>query len=372
MTKLVRLWKRPCKNGLEFKYVLIWYDESGKERWSALGHADKKKAEKAKAQKEREVRMGFIEPGSMKLSVFLEDCIERSRGQVRESTIVEYRSTMTGFIQKFGDVDICKIRHEHGERYIQHWLDKGNRPATVSKKIGTMKRLFQLAVQRGQLDENPFRFVRKLKYSEREIHTFSNDDCIGMIGAARNSNIGAPFRWDILILTALCTGMRRGELLNLTWRDVDFEKKLICIRPKENTKHTWEWHIKDTDRRKVPLTDEVIQLLVEHQSVQPSGYPYVFVTPSRYDFIQEARETDKWNMRQGRCPIANFRRQFNLTLEKAGIDQGEFHDLRRTCLTNWFANGLSEYDVMSMAGHASFETTRRFYLAISHDVIDWA
>jgi hypothetical protein len=56
----------------------------------------------------------------------------------------------------------------------------------------------------------------------------------------------------------------------------------------------------------------------------------------------------------------------------AGIENGEFHDLRRTCLTNWFAHGLSEFDVMTMAGHSSFETTRRFYLAIRNDLIDRA
>ena len=59
-------------------------------------------------------------------------------------------------------------------------------------------------------------------------------------------------------------------------------------------------------------------------------------------------------------------------MAKAGIGKGEFHDLRRTCLTNWLANGLSEHDVMTMAGHASFETTRRFYLAVRCDLLDRA
>ena len=59
-------------------------------------------------------------------------------------------------------------------------------------------------------------------------------------------------------------------------------------------------------------------------------------------------------------------------MAKAGIEKGEFHDLRRTCLTNWLANGLSEYDVMTMAGHASFETTRKFYLAVRKDLLNRA
>jgi len=47
--------------------------------------------------------------------------------------------------------------------------------------------------------------------------------------------------------------MRRGELLNTTWQDIDFERKTIDVAPKEDTKETWEWHIKDTDRRTLPL-----------------------------------------------------------------------------------------------------------------------
>ena len=56
-------------------------------------------------------------------------------------------------------------------------------------------------------------------------------------------------------------------------------------------------------------------------------------------------------------------------MARAGIDEGMFHDLRRTCITNWFANGLSEFDVMTMAGHSSFSTTHKFYLAVRKDLI---
>lgn len=49
-----------------------------------------------------------------------------------------------------------------------------------------------------------------------------------------------------------------------------------------------------------------------------------------------------------------------------------FHDLRNTALTNWFRNGMSEHDVMRLAGHASFETTHKFYLAVADDLVDRA
>ena len=115
-----------------------------------------------------------------------------------------------------------------------------------------------------------------------------------------------------------------------------------------------------------------MKLLAELQAEQPEGSTYVFVPPQRYDRIQQARQAGKWTVRQGKCPVGNFRRQFLLVLSRASIKQGTFHDLRRTCITNWFAHGLSEFEVMVMAGHSSFETTRKFYLAVRKDIIDRA
>ena len=196
-----------------------------------------------------------------------------------------------------------------------------------------------------------------------------DEECTRLLRAAGEAN-GVILRWDLFILIALCTGLRRGELFNTTWADIDFEKQVIRVWPKDDTEHTWEWHIKDTERRTLPLTDELVQLLVEHQAEQPEGYPYVFIPPKRYHYIQQLREKGKWSARLGNYPVKNFDRKFRQILERASIEQAQFHDSRRTCLTNWFAGGLSEFEVMTMAGHSSFETTRAFYLAIRSDLVD--
>ena len=80
--------------------------------------------------------------------------------------------------------------------------------------------------------------------------------------------------------------MRRSELLNCTWADIDFEDMAIEVSPKKSVDYTWEWLIKDTDRRELPLTKNVLQMLADHQTQQPEGYPYVFVPPVRYDHIR--------------------------------------------------------------------------------------
>lgn len=372
MNELVRLWKRPCKKGRGFKYVLIWYDESGKERWHSLGHTDARKAEQTRIRKERELRLGIVEPNSMRLSEFLDDFLMRTDRQVRDTTLAQHDIAMRNLINIIGDIDFQNVNYRHGEIFMQKSLDKGKSPATVNKDLRSLKRMFQLAVNRGQLYENPLKRVPLPKVPRRKVRVYSDKECIRILQAARELSPKWSMRWDILILTALCTGMRRGELLNTTWRDIDFSRKVIDVSPKQRTDHTWRWDIKDTDRRALPVTEDVIGLLAEHQAIQPEGYPYVFIPSERYDHIRKLQQEDKWTVKLGQCPVNNFTRDFGKILKQAGVDHGSFHDLRRTCLTNLFDKGLDEFDVMSLAGHAEFETTRRFYLAIRDDLLQRA
>lgn len=77
---------------------------------------------------------------------------------------------------------------------------------------------------------------------------------------------------------ALCTGMRRGELLNTAWWNIDFDRQTIDVSPQKDIDQAWEWHIKDTDRRTLPLTEQVLLLLTKHYEQQPEGYPLHFRT----------------------------------------------------------------------------------------------
>ncbi|MHC4257877.1 MAG: tyrosine-type recombinase/integrase, partial [Planctomycetota bacterium] len=249
-------------------------------------------------------------------------------------------------------------------------LDKGNSPATVNKKLRSLRRIFQLAVERGQLEVNPFRYVSRPKSPRQKIRVYTNKECVQMIGSSRILLRPGWMQWDLLILMALSTAMRRGELLNTTWSDIDFEKLTIEVSPKKDTRQTWEWLIKDTDRRTLPLTEEVVALLAEHHAKQPEGYPYVFLPAKRYDYLQNVRMEGRWKQRYGTCPVNNFTRIIRKIQKHASVKEGEFRDFRRTCLTNWLTNGLGEYDVMHLAGHADFQTTHRFYLAVREDLID--
>ena len=131
--------------------------------------------------------------------------------------------------------------------------------------------------------------------------------------------------------------------------------------------------VKDTDRRILPLTDDVVSMLAEHQANQPEGFPYVFVPPLRYKYIQQLRKQGKWGLIDSRLKVINrFNWTYKRILKRAGVRELKFHDFRNTALSNWFAGGMREFDVMNLAGHSSFATTHKFYLAVADDLVDRA
>ncbi len=99
-----------------------------------------------------------------------------------------------------------------------------------------------------------------------------------------------------------------------------------------------------------------------------------FVPTARYDYIQNVfRAKGKWTLVDASMKVVNnLGRQFNKIFRKAGIKKGIIQDIRRTALAMWFANGMSEHDVMVITGHSSFATTHEFYLAVADDLVDRA
>ncbi|MCD4830460.1 MAG: tyrosine-type recombinase/integrase [Anaerohalosphaeraceae bacterium] len=146
----------------------------------------------------------------------------------------------------------------------------------------------------------------------------------------------------------------------------------VEMKIKQKSDETWIWYIKDTDRRKLPLTNKLVAMLAGLQSSASEHNPYVFVPAERYQAIQRKREAGNWTVEHGKRPLNNFNRLFKKILSMAGLCGLTFHDIRRTCLSRWIEKGLSEFEVMNLAGHSTFETTRKFYLAVNNNIVDRA
>ncbi len=373
----VRLVTRPSRDGKRYTYCLDYKDENGKRLRKSLGHADKRKAERQRAQLEREIRMGTVDPGSLTILDFAEDSLRRTGDQIRISSKAEYLSAMRDFVGVIGNKDVQKITLGDGEYYRQSCLDRGNSPATVAKKLRHIKVVLHLGVKRRQLEDNPFQYIQMPRTGKTEVVVYNPGQCQKIFNAAEAFLQGKSPRetlpWNLLIALCLCTGMRRGELMNLTWRDIDFDGQIVTVQPKPDSDQTWQWQVKDSDVRKLPITNELSHLLAARFDICQIGNPYVFVPDTRYERIQEHRGNGQWDLNKTRERlIGNFSRQYSTILDLAGVPKLKFHVLRATALSSLLANGMSEFEVMRIAGHSDFRTTHKYYLAVKDDLVSRA
>ncbi len=197
--------------------------------------------------------------------------------------------------------------------------------ASVNRDLALLRRMFTIAEQQGWMTRNPFRGGEPLIVLA---HENKRDRILGIDEEARLLSACADIDECLLavVLTALDTGARRGELMLLEWADVDIEGRVITIRA-ENAK---------TERtRTVRLTDRVARAIEGLRPETADGRVF------------------------GSLEI--MRRGFARARQIAGLESFQFRDLRTTCSTRLTAGGLPIAEVARWLGHANVETTFRHY-----------
>jgi len=258
------------------------------------------------------------------------------------------------------------VSSRHAESFIASRLASDLEPATVNKDIRTLKRLFNLAIEpRGYLLEgtNPFRHIKPRKKAEKPKRYVSPTEYQALIDVATNS------WWRALLAVAYGAGLRRGEMLNLVWSDVDFEGHQIAVAPKRPTDGLWAWEPKDHECRLIPVPDQVMDVLAKLQADSEKGCPYVFLPKWRWQHILRRRGKGQWA--EDGTLVNNIKRTFDGLLKKAGVPHSTLHDLRRSCITNW-ARELPAHVVQKLAGHSDIKTTQKYYLVVRQDDMERA
>ena len=253
---------------------------------------------------------------------------------------------------------LSKIKPRHAEAFIAHRLSTVPSVSTANKDIRSLRSIFKLAIElRGYLIEgqNPFAKIKERKTTENEIRYVEVKEYLALMDKAKN------LWWRGFLSIAYGSGLRRNEILHLTWKDIDFENQLIKVAAKKGTDNILEWELKSRKNRVVPVSDESTQLLANIQAQAPEGHPYVFISPERLILIRHRRRIGKWNPTSE--TVNNLIRDFNVIRCRARIDKCTPHDLRRSAITNW-AKELPIQIVQQLAGHSDISTTRKYYLAV--------
>lgn len=232
---------------------------------------------------------------------------------------------------------------------------RGERSITdVNRVLEFLRAMLRFAARNGWIVRTPFetgspliskadenRRERILTYGEeaRLIEACRAKSKIEYVNNGKHIKFVRRTRRDYLlalIIVAIDTGMRKGELLKLTWHDVDFENRVITIVAM-NSKTARERRVGMTDR-----TFDALQALWSRGAKSPD------------DLVFGIND--------------NFKISFRTVLTTAGIEDLHFHDLRHTAITRMVAAGLPPMQIMKISGHQQWSTFAR-YVNPDHDTV---
>ena len=224
----------------------------------------------------------------------------------------------------FGEKLLAEITPLEIERWIRWRLEQDVTKTTVNRGLQVLKKMFNIAIGEGFTTENPVRqvklFPEKDNIKERILTEEEEprllEACVDYLRP--------------VVITALHTGMRRGEILALDWARVDLEKRLIKVT---NTK---------TDRpRWIEINATLLEVLRRQRIANPTS-ELVFASP-----------------RTGRL-LNGIRKAFVRACKQAGIVGLRFHDLRHTFASRLIEKGVDIVTVKELLGHSTIILTQRY------------
>jgi integrase len=214
-----------------------------------------------------------------------------------------------------------KQRRESITRY-----DRQRRPASVNRELAALSRIFSLAIDNGIVETNPCKKVRKLREDNERKRYLSTEEEQRLLTALT----GKRAHLRPLILLAINTGMRRGELLTLRWSHVDFQRGVIHVTKTKTGKD-----------RDVPINSEVRTILLELQS-------------------KAKEENHVFNNPKTGLNLTDVKTGFKGACKDAGLGDFRFHDLRHTAGTRLADVGADGFTIAEILGHGSLQMTRRY------------
>ena len=224
----------------------------------------------------------------------------------------------------FGEEFIADVTPLMIEEYRKKRLRKSVSKSTVNRELAVMRKMYNLAIDWELAESNP---VARIKF-------FSESDTQKerVLTAEEEQRLLAECADHLrpIIITALNTGMRRGEILNLKWSQADLQDRIIVVTETKGGKD-----------RIVPI-NAVLYLELRKLKDQNGTSEYVFVNP-------------KTN-----SPYGDVKNAFRAACERAKIVGLRFHDLRHTFATRLVQAGVDIITVKELLGHSSVRVTERY------------
>lgn len=292
---------------------------------------DKKVAEKIYHKVMTEVAEGkWFErlPGEEKtfremMGKYMKEYSERNKSiksHIRDKSVSDHLN------QFFGDLTLSNITPKRISEYKTRRREEGAAPATVNKELILMGHAFNLAIKEWEwMKENPVSRVSREKVNNLIERWLTSKEEESLLAAS-------PGWLQEIIIFAINTGLRQGEILNLAWDRVDLFRKTVTILEQKNKG-------KDT----LPLNNKAMEVLKARARVRHIKTHYVF-----------------YNGNGNQIEARNLLRAFYGATEKAKLNDLRFHDLRHTFATRLVQAGVDLYTVQKLGRWKTLSMINRY------------
>ena len=267
----------------------------------------------------------FVRPTDKTLA----DAITRYRRDVlpekAEKTRIHQDRQLTWWESELGDSRLHAITSARViEARDDLIADRGVSGPTANRYTAILSHVFSMAVQWGWVRDNPVRSIAKRRENPGRARFLSRDELTRLLDECRKSR--QP-ELELLVMMALSTGMRRGELLGLRWSEVDLDRGLARLIDTKNG-----------EARAVTLTPTVRAHLKER--ALKTGL--VFHAPGEPDRPLDPRGA------------------FEAACERAGIADFVWHDLRHTTASYLAMSGATLAEIAAVLGHKTLQMVKRY------------
>lgn len=345
MNQLGHMRKRQDKKGSTRYQMIVEVWKDGRKFYKSKTFSTEKEAKSWGNKMRYEIDRGLATRESLKSRKF-SDAIKKYISHVLPEKSKNSRNVeqhLNWWMEKLGnrqlnDVTAKEIAECRDLLLKEPTHQKKNRaPATVVRYLSSLSCVFETAIKEWHwLEKNPVKLIRKPTVSNSRTRFLDEEECRNLLDCCKESR--NPYLYSIVVI-ALSSGMRRGEILGMKWQDLDFDKKLIVL-PKT----------KNGSIRYVPMVGIAFRILKKLFECEPVIDPSYHVFPGlnleRYLDIRTA-----WLFALKRASITNF----------------NFHDLRHSCASFLAMSGATQRDIAEILGHRDMRMTHRYsHLAQSH------
>ncbi|MGA8164597.1 MAG: site-specific integrase [Waddliaceae bacterium] len=206
--------------------------------------------------------------------------------------------------------------------------------STANRYLAALSRAFSICVKEwGWLKESPMKKVSRFQEGKPRERFLSKEEIKLLLAACKKSK--SPHLYAVTLF-GICTGARKGEILGLKWKDIDFDRSTATFLLTKNG-----------DTRTVPLCQMLLDCLRKERNKR--------VIMSEYTFPCQ----------DGSKP-ADIRTSWELAVKNAGIKGISFHTLRHTCASHLSMQGASTLEIAAILGHKSLSMVKRYsHLSVS-------